>query len=141
MVYCPYGSWCWSTGRELPLKSTGKSGEYLQAHLGIHHPIRVDVLDTWGRRSLGACSYHVWHPEGRAFESPPLTRFEAATRRSQRFVVEGPMRTPVKHEPTTPHPDTPYTLALRRFAMDHPMPQPDEASTDDDAAEASESAD
>lgn len=95
----------------------------LHPHIGVHHPIRLDVLDTWARRSLGACAYHVWHPEGRAFDAPPLTRFEAAARRAQRFTHEGPLPWPVVDHPAAPHPDAPYTLDLRRLPVDRPLPE------------------
>ncbi len=49
-------------GHALPLRPTGTAGEHvggvrfrawapphsLHAHLGIHHPVHIDVLDTWG---------------------------------------------------------------------------------------------
>jgi uncharacterized protein (DUF2126 family)/transglutaminase-like putative cysteine protease len=125
-------------GLTLPLRPTGTRGEAvagvrfrawapphsLHPHIGIHHPVRVDVLDTWGRRSLGACAYHVWHPEGRAFDTPPLTRFEAAARQAQRFTIESPLPYPVIARPAAPHPDAPYTLDLRRFPGDRPPPAP-----------------
>jgi uncharacterized protein (DUF2126 family) len=125
-------------GLQVPLRPTGTAGELvggvrfrawappysLQPHLGIHHPLRIDVVDRWAERSLGGAAYHVWHPEGRAFDGQPLTRFEAAARRAQRFTDEGPLPWPVRAEPTSPHPDTPYTLDLRRFPVDHPMPEP-----------------
>jgi len=101
----------------------------LHPHLGIHHPVRIDVLDAWAKRSLGACAYHVWHPEGRAFEAAPLTRTEAAARRAQRFTHEGPMTAPVVPVKIDPHPDQPYTLDLRRLAMDRPMPKAEEWET------------
>jgi uncharacterized protein (DUF2126 family) len=127
-------------GHRLPLRPTGTSGEAvggvrfrawapphsLHAHIGIHHPLRFDLLDTWGRRSLGACAYHVWHPEGRAFDAPPLTRFEAAARRAQRFTLEGPLPWPVRAAEAAPHPDAPYTLDLRRYPIDRPPPEPPE---------------
>ncbi|HEY8142566.1 MAG TPA: transglutaminase family protein [Kofleriaceae bacterium] len=126
-------------GLELPMRPTDTAGEAvggvrfrawapahsLHAHIGIHHPLRFDVLDRWARRSLGACAYHVWHPEGRAFLSPPLTRFEASARRAQRFTLEGPSPWPVSVTPASPHPDAPCTLDLRRFPGDRPMPDPD----------------
>jgi uncharacterized protein (DUF2126 family)/transglutaminase-like putative cysteine protease len=126
-------------GLALPMRGTGVAGEYvsgvrfrawapphsLHPHLGIHHPLRFDILDTWGKRSLGAFAYHVWHPEGRAFLSPPLTRFEAAARRARRFTVEGPTPWPASAKPASAHADAPYTLDLRRFAIDHPMPDPE----------------
>lgn len=125
-------------GQVLPLTPTGKAGQYvggvrfrawapphsLHPHLGIHHPVRLDVLDTWGKRSLGACAYHVWHPEGRAFDAPPLTRFEAAARRAQRFTVEPGVPWPVQPLPSSAHPDAPYTLDLRRYPVDRPVPKP-----------------
>ncbi len=124
-------------GQALPLVATGKAGQYvggvrfrawapphsLHAHLGIHHPLRLDVLDAWGKRSLGACAYHVWHAEGRAFDAPPLTRFEAAARRAQRFTVEPPMPWPVVPLAASAHPDAPCTLDLRRYPVDRPMPK------------------
>ncbi len=127
-------------GLALPLRATGAAGEFvggvrfrawapphsLHPHLGIHHPLRFELLDLWGRRSIGACGYHVWHPEGRAFDAPPLTRFEAAARRAQRFTLEGPSPWPAHARPVRPHPDAPYTLDLRRFAVDHPLPEPPE---------------
>ena len=129
-------------GCSLPLRATGRAGEHvggvrfrawapphsLQPHLGIHHPLLVEVVDTWGRRSLGACEYHVWHPEGRAFEAPPLTRFEAAARRSQRFTQGTLSAHPVTVRPAPAHPDAPYTLDLRLLPIDHPMPVWDDTS-------------
>ncbi len=98
----------------------------LQPHLGIHHPVRIDVVDTWARRSIGACAYHVWHPQGRGYDAPPLTRAEAEARRAQRFTREGPMTTPAMPRRIDPHPDQPYTLDLRRLGMDRPMPRPED---------------
>jgi uncharacterized protein (DUF2126 family) len=126
-------------GLALPLRPTGTAGEHvggvrfrawapphsLQPHLGIHHPLRFDVIDTWAKRSLGACGYHVWHPEGRGYGTPPLTRFEASARRAQRFTLEGQSPYPAVPRPTSGHGDAPYTLDLRRFAIDHPMPEPE----------------
>ncbi|MCB9728259.1 MAG: transglutaminase family protein [Deltaproteobacteria bacterium] len=125
-------------GLQVPLRATNTSGEQvggvrfrawapphsLQPHIGIHHPLRIDVVDLWAERSLGGAAYHVWHPEGRSFDSQPLTRFEAAARRAQRFTLEGPRPWPVRAELAAPHPETPYTLDLRRFPVDHPMPEP-----------------
>jgi uncharacterized protein (DUF2126 family) len=131
-------------GLEVPLRSTGTSGEQvggvrfrawapphaLHPHLGIHHPLTIELVDRWARRSLGACRYHVWHPEGRAYLSPPLTRFEAAARRAQRFTVEGATPWPATFQHVGPHPDMPYTLDLRRHPGDHPMPEPDPEADD-----------
>jgi uncharacterized protein (DUF2126 family) len=89
----------------------------------VHHPLRFDVVDTWGRRSMGACAYHVWHPEGRAYAKPPLTRVEAMARRSQRFTLEGPAAWPVQFFAPAPDPRAPWTLDLRRLQLDHPEPK------------------
>jgi uncharacterized protein (DUF2126 family) len=127
-------------GLGLPLRPTGVAGEHvggvrfrawapphsLHPHLGIHHPLRFELLDRWGKRSLGACAYHVWHPEGRGYDAPPLTRFEAAARRAQRFTHAGPSAWPAQVRPVRPHAEAPYTLDLRRFAVDFPMPDPEE---------------
>jgi uncharacterized protein (DUF2126 family) len=127
-------------GLVLPMRDTGTPGERvagvrfrawapassLQPHLGIHHPLRIDLWDRWGRRSVGACAYHVWHPEGRAFDAAPLTRFEAAARRAQRFTLEGPLPWPWRPGVPRPHPSHPHTLDLRRHPGDRPMPEPEE---------------
>ncbi|RPH69721.1 MAG: hypothetical protein EHM78_14120, partial [Myxococcaceae bacterium] len=133
-------------GWELPLRNTGKVGEgvagvrfrawapprSLHPQLGVHHPLRFDVVDLWGRRSLGACAYHVWHAEGRAFRSPPLTRFEAEARRSQRFTREAPLPWPVTPRTVGRNRDTPWTLDLRRLPGDHPVPEPEEDEEEED---------
>jgi uncharacterized protein (DUF2126 family) len=90
----------------------------LHAHIGVHHPIRLEVVDTWSQRSLGGCAYHVWHPEGRAYDTPPLTRFEAAARRAQRFTIDSHTPWPVVPRPAAMHADQPWTLDLRRLPLD-----------------------
>lgn len=95
----------------------------LHPHLGIHHPVRIDVVDTWARRGVVGGAYHVWHPEGRAFDSPPLTRIEATARRAQRFTLEGPTPWPLRARVADPHPEQPYTLDLRRLDAGRPMPR------------------
>ncbi len=124
-------------GVVLPMRPTGVAGDAvagvrfrawcpphsLHPHLGVHHPLRFDVIDTWAQRSLGACGYHVWHPEGRAFDGPPLTRFEAIARRARRFTREGPATWPISAREARPSPEAPYTLDLRRVGMDRPLPR------------------
>ncbi|HUJ61520.1 MAG TPA: transglutaminase family protein [Kofleriaceae bacterium] len=95
----------------------------LQPHLGIHHPLRVDVVDTWAERGVAGAAYHVWHPEGRAFDAPPLTRVEAAARRAQRFTLAGPSPSPLRPRRVAPHPDQPYTLDLRAHDAGAAMPR------------------
>jgi uncharacterized protein (DUF2126 family)/transglutaminase-like putative cysteine protease len=127
-------------GLEVPMRTTGVGAEVvggvrfrawapphsLHPHLGIHHPLRIELVDGWTRRSLGACAYHVWHPQGRGYDAPPLTRFEAAARRAQRFTTEAGTPWPVRPVRLEPHPDLPFTLDLRRHRVDRPMPEPEE---------------
>ena len=100
--------------------------------------MRIDVLDRFGQRSLGACAYHVWHPEGRGFDTPPLTRFEAEARRAQRFTHEGPMPWPVTPIETHAHDDAPLTFDLRRYPGDHPPPK--EEAKDEEGEDGEEDA-
>jgi uncharacterized protein (DUF2126 family) len=95
----------------------------LHPHFGIHHPLRIDIVDTWAKRGIVGGSYHVWHPEGRAFDASPLTGVEAAARRAQRFVLEGPTPWPLRAREIAPHPEQPYTLDLRRADVGSPMPR------------------
>lgn len=125
-------------GHVLPLRATGESHRLvggvrfrawapphsLHPHIGIHHPISIEVLDRWSRRSLGGCTYHVWHPEGRAFDGSPLTRFEASARRNQRFTMGSHTAYPLTVVDPGPHHEAPYTLDLRRFAIDKAPPEP-----------------
>jgi uncharacterized protein (DUF2126 family)/transglutaminase-like putative cysteine protease len=115
-------------GITLPLRPTGRASEQVAgvrfrawqpAHclhptIGVHHPLRFDLVDTWARRSLGGFTHHVWHPEGRAYDAPPLTAFEAAARRAQRFTTEGHLPWPVHPKAPVIDPERPYTLDLRR---------------------------
>ena len=125
-------------GWRVPLAATGTEGEFvagirfrawqpphcLQPYIGVHHPLRFDIVDAWGQRSLGACTYHVWHPEGRAFDEPPLTAFEAAARRAQRFTSDGHQPWPVRLRETTPRPEQPLTLDLRWTGLGPAHQQP-----------------
>ncbi len=122
-------------GRHLPLRPTGTATEAvagvrfrawqppncLQPNLPIDHPLHFDVIDLWGKRSLGRCTFHVWHPDGHAFDEVPLTAFEAAARRAQRFTVYGASPWPAEVRATTPSPEQPYTLDLRRHAVARPV--------------------
>jgi uncharacterized protein (DUF2126 family) len=102
----------------------------LQPHVGIHHPLRIDVVDTWAKRAVTGGAYHVWHPEGRAFDAAPLTRVEAAARRAQRFTIEGPTPWPMHVKASEPHPEQPYTLDLRRIDAGKPMPRAEDWITE-----------
>ena len=86
-------------GRRVPLKSTGKHGEYvagiryrawnppsaLHPTIGVHAPLVIDLVDTWNDRSVGGCTYHVAHPGGMNPEYAPLNPLEAESRRNSRY--------------------------------------------------------
>ncbi|WP_022954501.1 DUF2126 domain-containing protein [Leucothrix mucor] len=86
-------------GQRVPLKSTGKHGEFvagiryrawnppsaLHPTIGVHAPLVIDLVDTWNDRSVGGCTYHVAHPGGMNPESPPINALEAESRRISRF--------------------------------------------------------
>jgi uncharacterized protein (DUF2126 family)/transglutaminase-like putative cysteine protease len=120
-------------GRRVPLRPTGKVGEFvagvryrawqppsaLHPRIGVHSPLTFDLADLWMQRSLGGCQYHVSHPGGLSYERFPINSFEAESRRLSRFFRTG-------HTPSgatggtgfageeSANPDFPFTLDLRR---------------------------
>jgi uncharacterized protein (DUF2126 family) len=115
-------------GISLPLQPTGRVGEYvagvryrawhppsaLHPTIGSHVPLTIDLVDTWGQRSLGGCQYFVAHPGGRNYETLPVNSYEAEARRLARFSVLG--HTPGRLDPAPPQRslEFPFTLDLRR---------------------------
>lgn len=72
---------------------------------------------TWwtpGRGAPSGASPTTRGPGGRAYDAPPLTAFEAAARRAQRFTTEGHLPWPVDPRPPVIDPERPFTLDLRR---------------------------
>jgi len=117
-------------GRRVPLRSTGRHGEYVAAvryrawqppsalhpKIGVHAPLVFDLIDTWNGRSVGGCTYHVTHPGGRSYDSFPVNAFEAESRRVSRFWDFG-------HTPNT----LPPSLALDSIREFFPNQQPPRA--------------
>ena len=88
---------------------------YSSLHPSIksHAPLTFDIVDTFNKRSIGGCTYHVSHPGGRNYDSFPVNANAAEARRNARFWphgnTQGRMTTPEEHV----HPDHPVTLDLR----------------------------
>lgn len=86
-------------GHRVPLKNTGVQGEYvagiryrawqpysaLHPTIGIDAPLVFDLYDTWARKPIAACQYHVVDPGGRNYDSFPINSNEAESRRVSRF--------------------------------------------------------
>jgi uncharacterized protein (DUF2126 family) len=118
-------------GRRVPLRPTGRRGEYvagvrfkawqppsgLHPTIGVHTPLVFDILDTWNRRSIGGCTYYSGHPGGRHYETFPVNANEAESRRIARFRdighTQGHFEVPVEESSR----DYPYTLDLRKSSL------------------------
>ena len=86
-------------GRRVPLRSTGRQGEYVAAvryrawqppsalhpTIGVDTPLVFDLVDTWNGLAVGGCTYHVSHPGGLSYDAFPINAYEAESRRINRF--------------------------------------------------------
>ncbi|WP_439487254.1 DUF2126 domain-containing protein [Algoriphagus sp.] len=90
-------------GYRIPLKNTGVQGEFvagiryrawqpysaLHPTIGIDTPLVIDLYDSWTKKSIAACQYHVVHPGGRSYDNFPVNSYEAEARRISRFFDYG----------------------------------------------------
>ncbi len=115
-------------GRVVPLHPTGTGGEYvagvrfrawdppdcLHPTIGLHAPLTFDIVDSWNRRSMGGCVYHVSHPGGINPTAFPVNAYEAESRRLGRFFTIGHtpgfINVPGRIER---NPEFPFTLDMR----------------------------
>ena len=61
----------------------------LHPSLTVDTPLRFELVDTSTTTSRGGCTYHISHPGGRAYETPPVNAVEAESRRGRRFEAHG----------------------------------------------------
>ena len=61
----------------------------LHPTITVDGPLRFELVDMATGTSRGGCTYHVSHPGGRSYETPPVNAVEAESRRGRRFEATG----------------------------------------------------
>ena len=61
----------------------------LHPSITVDTPLRLELIDLTTGTSRGGCTYHVAHPGGRAYDTPPVNAVEAESRRGRRFEAHG----------------------------------------------------
>ncbi|BBX82356.1 transglutaminase family protein [Mycolicibacterium aubagnense] len=61
----------------------------LHPTITVDGPLQIELIDGFTGFSRGGCTYHVSHPGGRAYDTPPVNAVEAESRRSRRFEAMG----------------------------------------------------
>ncbi|MCI4676164.1 transglutaminase family protein [Candidatus Mycolicibacterium alkanivorans] len=61
----------------------------LHPTITVDGPLRFELVDIATGTSRGGCTYHVSHPGGRAYDTPPVNAVEAESRRGRRFEATG----------------------------------------------------
>jgi uncharacterized protein (DUF2126 family) len=86
----------------------------------VHAPLTFDIVDTWMKRSLGGCQYHVPTRAGATTTPSPSTAYEAESRRLARFFrmghSDGVIDVPPANSQLPGSREFPFTLDLRRSA-------------------------
>jgi uncharacterized protein (DUF2126 family)/transglutaminase-like putative cysteine protease len=115
-------------GMRIPMANTGTKGEYvasvryrawqppsaLHPNLGVDTPLVFDIFDLWTGKAVAGCTYHVFHPGGRAYDTFPVNSFEAEGRRVSRFYNEN-------HTQGVLTPKGEISTEIRRYILEREM--------------------